>query len=50
MPCGMNNRYIPQMLKIVQCHAQVVDVVMEQLLDTIDGFRGGIMGEDHSWV
>lgn len=29
---------------------QVVNVVTEQLLDIIDGFRGGIMGEDHSWV
>jgi hypothetical protein len=29
--------------------AQVVDVVRQQLLDIIDGFRGGILGE-HSWV
>ncbi len=29
---------------------QVVTVVTEQLLDIIDDFRGGIMGEDHSWI
>ena len=29
---------------------QVVEVVTQELLDVIDGLRGGILGETHSWV
>ena len=30
--------------------AQVIEVVTQELLDVIDGLRGGILGETHSWV
>ncbi|CAL8466746.1 g6282 [Coccomyxa elongata] len=35
---------------VSKLYREVVSVVTEQLLDIIDGFHGGIMGEDHTWV
>ena len=29
---------------------QVINVVTKQLLDLMAGFKGGLMGEGHSWV
>ena len=29
---------------------QVTGIIAQQLLDILDAARGGLLGEDHSWV